>query len=192
MVLFSPLLRLERLFRRFGRARKGTAAVEFALVAVPFFLLMVGIAEVSMVGLAQTSLDFSVSEVGRQIRTGQAQLNGRSASQMQQMLCSQMSSFLFLTCSGNLYLDVDTFTSFTDASNNNSSPISNNQFQTAGFGYSPGCPSDIVVVRAYYRWKILTPMFASVFQNVSGGERILVSTMMFRDEPYLVAGSGSC
>jgi hypothetical protein len=39
-------------------------------------------------------------------------------------------------------------------------------------------------VRAYYRWQILTPLFASVFQNVSGGERILVSTMMFRDEPY--------
>lgn len=182
--MFSPLLSIGRLFRRFARARQGTAAVEFGLVVVPFFLLMTALAEVSMIGLAQTSLDFSVSEVGRQIRTGQAQLTGKSYSQMEQMLCSQMSSFLFLTCNGNLYLDVDTFASFTDASNNNAAPISNNQFQTAGFGYSPGSPNDIVVVRAYYRWQILTPMFSSLFQNVSGGERILVSTMMFRDEPY--------
>lgn len=182
--MFSPLRSIGRQLRRFARARHGTAAVEFGLVVVPFFLLMTGIAEVSMIGLAQTSLDYSVSEVGRQIRTGQAQLAGKSYTQMQQMLCSQMSSFLFLTCNGNLYLDVDTFASFTDASNGNSAPIKNNQFQTAGFGYSPGAPSDIVVVRAYYRWQILTPMFSALFQNISGGERVLVSTMMFRDEPY--------
>jgi hypothetical protein len=30
----------------------------------------------------------------------------------------------------------------------------------------------------------MTPLFESVFQNISGGERILVSTMMFRNEPY--------
>ena len=182
--MFSLLFNIGRLFRRFGGAKRGSTAIEFAFVVIPFFLLMVGLAEVSMIGLAQTSLDFAVSEVGRQIRTGQAQLTGKSYAQMQQMLCDQMSAFLFLSCAGNLYLDVDTFASFTDASNNSAAPISNNQFQTAGFGYSPGNPSDIVVVRAYYRWQILTPMFSNFFQNVSGGQRILVSTMMFRDEPY--------
>ena len=30
---------------------------------------------------------------------------------------------------------------------------------------------------------MLTPLFEPVFQNISGGERILVSTMMFRNEP---------
>lgn len=182
--MFSPLLGIAGLFRRFGRARGGATAVEFAFVALPFFLLMVGLAEVSMIGLTQTSLDYSVSEVGRQIRTGQAQLTGKSYTQMKQALCAQMNSFLFLDCAGNLYLDVDTFQSFTDASNNNAAPIKNNKFDASGFGYSPGNPNDIVVVRAYYRWQILTPLFASVFQNVGGGERILVSTMMFRDEPY--------
>jgi hypothetical protein len=51
-------------------------------------------------------------------------------------------------------------------------------------GYQPGQPSDIVVVRAYYRWKVMTPLFEPIFQNISGGERILVSTMMFRNEPF--------
>jgi Flp pilus assembly protein TadG len=48
-------------FRRFARARRGSAAVEFALVLMPFFLLTFGLAEVAMVGFAQTNLDF-VSE----------------------------------------------------------------------------------------------------------------------------------
>jgi hypothetical protein len=63
-------------------------------------------------------------------------------------------------------------------------PIQDNQFQPGGMNYSPGAASDIVVVRAFYRWQIMTPMFEPVFQNVSGGQRILVSTMMFRSEPY--------
>jgi hypothetical protein len=31
---------------------------------------------------------------------------------------------------------------------------------------------------------VLTPFFQGVFQNVNGGDRILVSTIMFRNEPF--------
>jgi Flp pilus assembly protein TadG len=171
-------------FRRFARARRGSAAVEFALVLMPFFLLTFGLAEIAMIGFAQTSLDFAVSETARQIRTGQAQMNGVSESQIRTQLCSEINNFIVMGCDGNLFLDVRRFTSFVDASNNAWNPIQDDQFSSAGMGYQPGTASDIVVVRAYYRWKVMTPLFESVFQNISGGERILVSTMMFRNEPY--------
>lgn len=172
-----------RPLRRFARARRGSAAVEFALIVVPFFLLTFGLAEVSMIGFAQTSLDYAVSETGRQIRTGRAQLDGVSYGEIQSRLCDELSGFLFANCSGNLFLDVDRFDSFVDAGAG-ADAIQNGEFQDDNFGYDPGAPSDIVVVRAYYRWHIMTPMFENVFANVSGGERILVSTMMFRNEPY--------
>lgn len=182
--MFSRALRRMKAFRRFARARRGSAAVEFALVLMPFFLLTFGLAEVSMIGFAQTSLDFAVSETARQIRTGQAQTNGVTESQIRTQLCSELNNFIVMGCDGNLYLDVRRFTSFVDASNDAQAPIQNNQFNTGGMGYQPGQPSDIVVVRAYYRWKVMTPLFEPIFQNISGGERILVSTMMFRNEPY--------
>lgn len=178
----GPLTSLRTLLRRFRRARRGATAVEFALIAIPFFLLTFGLAEVAMIGLVQTSLDFAVSETGREIRTGQAQLNGTGEAQIRDELCDQLTRFVLLACDGNLFLDVRRFDAFTDITND--TPIQNQQFDSSGFGYSPGAPSDIVVVRAYYRWMIMTPMFESVFSNVSGGERILVSTMMFRNEPY--------
>jgi hypothetical protein len=90
---------------------------------------------------------------------------------------------MFLTCEGNAYLDVNRFDSFTNASNGVSNPVEDGEFQDGGFGYAPGGASDIVVVRAYYRWQIMTPLFEPVFANAAGGERILVSTMMFRNEP---------
>jgi hypothetical protein len=151
---------------------------------MPFFLLTFGLAEIAMIGLAQTSLDFAVSETARQIRTGRAQMGGVSQGEIEAQLCGEMNNFLIMDCDGNLFLDVDRFASFTDAANGTQDPIQNNQFQPGGMGYSPGNASDIVVVRAYYRWQIMTPLFETVFQNVTGGQRILVATMMFRNEPY--------
>lgn len=182
--MFARALGRMKSFRRFARARRGSAAVEFALVLMPFFLLTFGLAEVAMIGFAQSSLDFAVSETARQIRTGQAQMSGVSESQIRTQLCSELNSFIVMDCNGNLFLDVRRFTSFTDASNSAWNPIQNEQFSAQGMGYQPGQASDIVVVRAYYRWKVMTPLFESVFQNVSGGERVLISTMMFRNEPY--------
>ena len=185
--MFARTLTRMKAFRRFVKARRGSAAVEFAIVAMPFFLLTIGLAEISMIGFAQTSLDFAVSETARQIRTGQAQMGGVNEQQINAQLCTELNRFVVLSCNGNLFLDVDRFNSFVDADNGANNPIQNNQFQQTGFGYTPGAPSDIVVVRAYYRWEIMTPLFERVFENVTGGERILVSTMMFRNEPYQAA-----
>lgn len=169
---------------RFKRARKGSAAIEFAAVVFPFFLFLFGLAEIAMIGFAQTSLNYAVAETARQIRTGQAQNAGQSAGDMRQALCDELNAFMMMECDGNLFLDVDRFDSFTNANNNAAAPIQNGEFNDTGFGYTPGGASDIVVVRAYYRWQVMTPMFAAVFANVSGEQRILVSTMMFRNEPF--------
>lgn len=181
----APRKSLPRKLRRFARARRGSAAVEFGLVALPFFLLMFGLAEISMIGFAQTSLNNAVADTARTIRLGQAQRAGATQAQIEAALCDDLNMFMVLECGGNLFVDIDRFDSFTNASNNAADPIQNGEFQPAGMGYSPGVQSDIVVVRVYYRWKIMTPMFETVFANVSNGERILVSTMMFRNEPYL-------
>lgn len=185
--MFALVRATRKAFRRFSRARKGSAALEFSIVAVPFFLLTFGLAEIALIGLAQTSLDFAVAEAARRIRTGEAQMNGVSEAEIHEQVCDELNNFIIVACANNLFLDVRRFNTFVDAQNSNAAPIQNNQFQTAGFQYSPGAPSEIVVVRAYYRWRILTPMFEPVFQNISGGQRILVSTMMFRNEPYMAA-----
>lgn len=176
---------VRRLLRRFARARQGVAALELAMVAVPFFLLTIGLAEIAMIGFAQTSLDSAVAETARQIRTGRAQMNGVTQAEIAEMLCSEVRSFLVLECEGNLALDVSRFDSFIDAEADDLGAISEDGEFAPPARYEPGLPSEIVVVRAYYRWEIMSPLFGPVFESVNGaGERILVSTMMFRNEPY--------
>lgn len=180
------LFKWRKSIKRFAKERKGAAAVEFALVAVPFFMLTFGLVEVLLIGFAQTSLDFAVSNAARQIRTGEAQLNGTSYGQIQDRLCNEVNRFVVLNCAGNLFLDVQRFDSF-QAIDPDATPIEDGEFQDDGFGYAPGAPSDIVVVRAFYRWEVMTPLFERILGNLSSGERILVSTMMFRNEPYCSA-----
>ncbi len=171
-----------RPFSRFGRAKRGSVAVEFGLLAIPFFLLTFGVAEIGMIGLAQSSLDHSVQTLVRGIRTGQVQNNQITYAQMQEDLCDGINNFMSLNCDDTLYLDVDTFDQFGNITN--TSPIQNGVFQTNQFGFAPGGSSAIVVVRAYYRWRPLTPMFEGLLHNTANGERILVSAMMFRNEPF--------
>ncbi|GAM98419.1 similar to TadZ/CpaE [alpha proteobacterium U9-1i] len=174
--------RTRRALVRFGRARSGVAAIEFGLLAIPFFMLTVGLAEVGMIGLAQASLDDGISMTSRNIRVGVVQSGGLTYAQVQDQLCERFSMFIAADCEDNLFLDVDTFESFVDI--DNTSPIAGGNLNTGGFGFDPGTSSSIVVVRAYYRWRILTPGFATLLQNVDGGQRILSSNIMFRNEPW--------
>lgn len=162
------------------------------MVAVPFFMLTFGVVEILMIGFAQTSLDFAVAEAGREIRTGRVQQNGVSEAEVNAELCRQVNRFMVLSCDGNLFLDVDSYPSFVAAAAGTINPIDENgNFQTGGIGFTPGVDSDIVVVRAYYRWEVMTPLFEPVFANTSGGQRVLISSMMFRNEPFGPVAAGS-
>jgi Flp pilus assembly protein TadG len=175
---------IQKTWRRFWRARDGAVAMEFGFVVVPFFMLMIGVAEVSMVGFTQTNLDLAISEQSREIRTGTAQETGLTYTQIRTAICDDIQRLMVVDCEANLFLDVQTYASFVDAADGTTNPIVNGQLQSGGFGFSPGGASDIVVVRAYYRWHVLTPLFENIFANADGGDRLLVSTMMFRNEPF--------
>lgn len=62
------LRKLNRLFggRRFGRSDDGAVAVEFALVVVPFLIMVFGIFEAGQVLWASSQIDFHVDRVVRE------------------------------------------------------------------------------------------------------------------------------
>src|ERR1700674_1936102 len=64
-----------RIFRRFRRNRRGSAAVEFALVAPVFFALLFAIIETGIMFFANQVLESITQNAARQVPTGQAQAN---------------------------------------------------------------------------------------------------------------------
>lgn len=167
------------LLRRFARHQKGTSAVEFSLIAAPFIALLFAIIETSMVFFAGQTLQAAAADSARLIMTGEAQSKGFSQSQFKTEVCNRI--YGLFDCTGGLYVDVKSYTSFTSI--DTTPPVANKTFNTT-MTYSPGTVGDIVVVSLYYQWPIYVSMLGNQLDNLTGGKRLLMATSVFRVEPY--------
>ena len=166
--------------RGFAADRSGASALEFALVAVPFLLLIFAVLEVGLVYFANFTLENAVSRGARLIRTGQAQTQQFSAGQFKAEVCKSLGPPL--SCS-DLKLDVRHFTNFSSADLTN--PLDGGGNMKSDFKYEPGQGGDIVVVRAFYEWTLAAKLPREVsLSNMANGNRLLVATAAFRNEPF--------
>jgi Flp pilus assembly protein TadG len=169
-----------RFARRFTRAQEGAAAVEFALVAVPFLALTFAIMETALVFFSGQTLEAAAAASARLIMTGQAQTAGFSATAFKQAVCNQI--FGLFDCANGITVDVKSYANF--AAVNTTPPVTNGQLDTSNVAYSPGGPGSIVVVTLYYKWPIYVTLLGDKLDNLNGGNRLLVATNIFRNEPY--------
>jgi len=175
-----------RVARRFARQQEGSAAIEFGLVALPFFALTFAILETALVFFAGQTLETAASEAGRLIMTGQAQSAGYSQAAYKQQICNYLAGGLF-DCANGVYVNVNTYSSFSSV--NNTAPVSNGQFNTGAMNYTPGGPGCIVSVSLFYQWPIYVTLLGDSLTNLNGGYRLLEATSVFRNEPYGPAGT---
>lgn len=165
--------------RRFGRDRKGVAAIEFALVAMPFLALMAGIIEFGLAFLVNRTLDHAVAESTRLIKTGQAQKANFDKAQFKATVCANMSAFCI---PAKLEIDVRTFDSFSAIKN--LPPMVDNDGNFAGnMNYTQSSGGQIIVARAVYAWPMFTALLGTDGGD-SGTTRHLYSTQVFRNEPF--------
>ena len=174
-----------RLRHRIGevvRAERGAAAVEMALVATPFLALLFGIVEIGMVFLISASLENGMDNAARTIRTGQLQSGASpTAAAFKTSICNSFGWFQ-ADCTAHLSVDVRTYATFAAVT---SPPVVNNGvFNPAALTFTPGTANSIVVVRAYYQWTLIAPLFNQALQQLNGGVALLTTTAAFRNEPY--------
>lgn len=176
---------LTRLIAKVARSaivqnRDASAAVEFGMIAVPFIALMGAILESALCFLAGQILDTAVNDAARLIRTGQAQAAGYSQAQFSTEVCNRL--YVMFDCTG-LSIDSKIYTNFS--STNTSMPIdANGNFTNTGFAYQMGGSSEIVVVRAFYQYKLYFSKMGFDLSNLSNGTRLLSGVAAFRNEPF--------
>lgn len=174
------IMKVMRVKRRFVRDAKGSVAVEFALTAIPFFTLLFAIMEAGIIFFATATLDQSVNDAGRLIRTGQAQTASMTKSQLTTAICNNV--VLLSSCTTNLKLDVRVYTNFTSVAFP-SVQDSTGAVKDSSLAFSLGNAGDIVLVRAFYVWSIMSP-FSTGLANNTSGTRLIQSSVAFRNEPY--------
>lgn len=164
---------------RFRADTSGVTAIEFGMVATPFFALMIALIEVSLVFFANFTLENAVDKASRLIRTGQVQTQGFSEAQFKQSICDGVTGVY--DCMAGLKLDVQRFDDFSGV--NLSDPLDGDGELRNDFGFNPGEGGEVVVVRAFYEWNLIAN-FPGGLGNMPGGGRLLVATAAFRNEPF--------
>ena len=177
------------LLGRFGRNSSGASALEFAIVAGPFLALVFGILAVGLAFVANSTLENAVEQGARLIRTGEAQSQGFDAARFRTEVCKYLTRPL--SCAG-LKLDVRTCSNFGGCPLTD--PLDSSGNIKSGLSYAPGVGGDIVVVRAFYEWDLLAKLpimpignnqsVDTRLSNMPNGNRVLIATVAFRNEPF--------
>jgi Flp pilus assembly protein TadG len=176
----SHIRSFSHLLRRFRRNRRGSAVVEFALVAPMFFALLFAIIETALMFFASQVLETVTQDSARMIMTGQAQTASYTQAQFKNLVCSKVVALF--DCVNGISIDVQSYTEFSSV--NLANPIDSGKNFVAPNNYLPGGPGDIVVVRIFYQWPILVTKFGYDISNLSGSKRLLSATAAFQNEPY--------
>jgi Flp pilus assembly protein TadG len=172
----------------FARCESGATVVEFALVAAPFFAMLVAVFQTALVFFASRVLDETTEQASRYIMTGQAQQSNMTQSGFKTWVCGQ--TFALFTCS-NFMINVQAYSSFASASTSN--PVANVNAQgqpvdssgnNVTLTYNAGNPGDIVVVQVMYQWPVVLGPLGFNLSNMANGNRMLMSTAVFKNEPY--------
>ncbi len=168
-----------RNLRNFLRRRGGIALLEFAVIAIPFFMLIIGIIEVGLVTWAGYELENATVVAARLVRTNQAQSAGWTVTQLVAQLCQNV--VILSNCTSKVQLNVQTFSTFAGVML--PSALNSNGTVRSSFTYAPGGPGAIVLVTSFYEWPLTTPLTSAALANLADGNYLLQSTVAFRNEP---------
>jgi Flp pilus assembly protein TadG len=168
-------------------SRRGATAVEFAIVALPFFGLLFSILELGMMFMAATTLEAATVTAARQIRTGQVQAGASNTTAgFKTMICNNMSWITTSDCQANMSLDVRTYPSFSAVAV--TTPVKNGAIDPTQLTYDSGASCDVVLVRVYYPWRLITPLLEPGIPNLGPDKRLLTTAVAFRNENWVVNG----
>jgi hypothetical protein len=134
--------------------RRGVVAIEFAFVAVPFFIVLFFIFEISIDLFEQELLDAGLHMAARQVQTGNAQNVTNGTTFINTYLCPDVGNLL--TCT-NLYVNVDHITPKANQDYYNFTtgklPESGGALDLSSYGSANFCnagPSEFLLISAIY------------------------------------------
>jgi Flp pilus assembly protein TadG len=170
---------------RFLRNDNGATAVEFSIVALPFFALMFAILETALAFFTQNYFEDTLARVSRQVRTGQAQKASMSSDDFKTAMCAYLTPMF--NCPGGVTVDLKKYSTFAAMDLGiptvTTGPNKGN-LDTTNTSFVKGSGGDIILVRAYYSWPVFVNRLGSNLATMPNGTHLLVATVAFRNEPF--------
>jgi Flp pilus assembly protein TadG len=185
------MARLRRARRKYADSEHGATAVEFAMVAGPFFLVLGVIIETGLMMFTEYALQSAVQDTGRLIRTGQAQNSGFSATTFKNAICDTAGVLIDCQNKVTVYVNhsaqtfaqlsalVPSFLTIGPTVSNTTYPVT----------FSCGAPLQPVAVVATYDWYFSMVGMSYLGNVMSNSARRLVGFAIFLNEPFNATGT---
>ncbi|WP_375207431.1 TadE/TadG family type IV pilus assembly protein [Hyphococcus sp.] len=173
--------------RKWIADRKGSTAVEFAMVAPILLAMIFSIMEAGWYFFVTTSVQQANANAARLIRTGQAQNGDLSSDAFFNEICDVVKALG--DCNEKLTIDISKFSTFAALASDLSEPecrdkddpsISGAQYTKSDFGMQ----RDIIRVRVCFLYKPINPGLGLNLKQTKHGDRQIVAVSIFRNEPF--------
>ncbi|MGL4405772.1 MAG: TadE/TadG family type IV pilus assembly protein [Notoacmeibacter sp.] len=170
------------LVRRFSKNEKGSTAIEFGIIAMPFIALIFAILESCISFATQQLIANAADRVSRDVRTGRLRVADINGSKLHGLICTKITLMAPNGCP-DLLVDLNTYASFANVPTK--VPFTGGgDIDTTGFTVNPGGPSTINHLRVYYRWPVMTDFLRAYMSNLPGGKTLLLTSATWRNEPF--------
>jgi Flp pilus assembly protein TadG len=193
---------LRRLFQRWIKNQVGATAVEFAIVASAFFMLLLGVLEYGLIQFTKVQVESAVAQASRDVGIGkvvsgcpdrvctvqkliqdklQNVIDPQSVRVTAEVVNSPTAAApavpdMCLVSVAVPYPPICTGAFVDNNSNGSYDP------PPALTATSLGAPGDMVQVRATYLWRVIFPMFRSYFGT--NGVLTITSATVVKNEPF--------
>ena len=175
--------------RKLLGCRRGSSAIEFAIVSPVFLALMFSIFEVAWFYFVNATVDSATTDIARYIRTGSAQRDGYTGQDNRDdfftdVVCPRLA--LFGECEARVTAEVEKFDTFADlAADTKSFTCRDDQpDEINNLIFEPGTDNAIVRVRLCLIYDTLNPAIGLSLAKNDAGQRRVTSSFILRVEPY--------
>lgn len=174
-----------RLFSRLAKDSSGSTAIEFAALAIPFFLLVFAILESCISFAGQEVLANATDDVARKVRTGQIKAADIADSRvdLRAVICDELEVMVAKGCPG-LEVDLQHFDTFAQAARLRIRYTPDGDLDTRDFKIDPGLAQTKNTLRVFYRWPVMTDFMRSAMSNLKGGKILHFATSTWQNEPF--------
>ena len=170
--------------RGFGRDERGVTAIEFGILALPFFTIILAIFQTATLFLTMQVLDSAVEDAARRVRTGEAQ--SYLDTDFRTYMCGY--TFGLIDCN-QLQVQTKILTTGFSGAGATVPQTCNTTTCTwtsgwAAFASGSSACRAVMQVTVYYRYPLLIVLPYFNLKNQPDNYRLLSAVRVFRNEPY--------
>ncbi|MBZ9982323.1 MULTISPECIES: TadE/TadG family type IV pilus assembly protein [unclassified Mesorhizobium] len=173
-------------FERFAGDRRGSTALEFALLALPFAVLVFAILESCISFAGQEVMANITDDIARKLRTGQLRPADVAGDKLKTMICDKLEIIVSQDCAKQLDVDLREYPTFADAATasfkiDNGNIILMQGANSQPFATTPGLAESKNMLRVFYKWPVMTDLLA---QSMGGNKTLHFASVTWQNEPF--------